>query len=653
MEVAGTVVGVVGLLVAFKGAIDGYLLIEQLFRSDVGIQDRALHFERIRKQLEKWGADYNVSSSCPDEDCLFNYESPENQAIILKILERTKQHLGDAEKLLRKHTRNEKTKKTWRSRILSSKDDSKNRTAWVVKDKELLDGIINQLSEHLQHLLQCTKEISGLQKDSWKGRIDSLTSIDETKIHTEARNSKQEGTCKWIFQRQEYKDWVSGTATNLLWINATPGNGKTVLASAVIDELRRLATRPKANTGLAYFYCDYKNSTRQSLSELFGCLAAQLSWQNLAFRHAVWQYLASFQYSHLEARSVDYKELAKIMVKTCEKFNCIYLVIDAADEFLPPSKPKENSHSDWSRRKALLETLLMLQKDGQGKIKVLVTSRPTMEIQSTLREVQRVSISSESNSEDIELYVRAELEKEMDNDTEWGEKLKAGEQECPTVKSRIVSKLVEKANGMFLFAALQLQIFLGSDSSEDVLTILEELPPNIAQTWERLLLDIDAAQNLPRDRETVKKILQWLVAAARPLTLNEIRAAVAIQKYETNTELGSKLHDAQWLFKLCGPLVRLSSDQTPDKQELSLAHFSLKEFLLSGELQNSAEPSIRKYNIALSDANAYLAQVSLTYLSSRELAHRCPSRQELDQLRQDHMLMDYATIHGAASSFVR
>lgn len=219
-------------------------------------------------------------------------------------------------------------------------------------------------------------------------------------------------------------------------------------SSAVIDELRRLAAHPKANTGLAYFYCDYKDSMRQSLSELFGCMTAQLTQQNLAVRHAVWAYLASFQKSYLEARSVDYKELAKIMIKTCEKFKHIYLVIDAVDEFLPPSKPKESSHGDWSHRKALLDTLIHLQKDGKGKIKVLITSRPTMEIQSALREVSRISISGESNSEDIELYVRANLEKEMENNTERGEKLMVGEQQSPTIKSCIVSKLVEKANGM-------------------------------------------------------------------------------------------------------------------------------------------------------------------------------------------------------------
>jgi hypothetical protein len=159
-------------------------------------------------------------------------------------------------------------------------------------------------------------------------------------------------------------------------------------------------------------------------------------------------------------------------------------------------------------------------------------------------------------------------------------------------------------------------------------------------------LDIDAAQNLPRDRETVKKMLQWLVAAARPLTLYEIRAAVALRSYETNAQLGNHLSDPQWLFRLCGPLVRLTSDDDPDKRELSLAHFSLKEYLVSGELRNSGHISVQKYDVVLSDANAYLATVSLTYLSSQELSQPFRTKQELDQLRLDYRLIDYATVYG-------
>jgi hypothetical protein len=124
------------------------------------------------------------------------------------------------------------------------------------------------------------------------------------------------------------------------------------------------------------------------------------------------------------------------------------LVVDAADEFLPPSQPIESSHRDWDHRKALLETLMMLQRDGKGRIKILLTSRPTAEIQSALRDVPRVMISSESNSEDIRLYVHSKLEREMENSTDWGERLTEGELQSPTVTSLIVSRLVEKADGM-------------------------------------------------------------------------------------------------------------------------------------------------------------------------------------------------------------
>ena len=141
-------------------------------------------------------------------------------------------------------------------------------------------------------------------------------------------------------------------------------------------------------------------------------------------------------------------------------------------------------------------------------------------------------------------------------------------------------------------------------------------------------------------------MLQWLVAAARPLTLYEIRAAVALRSYETNARLGNRLSDPQWLFRLCGPLVRLTSDEDPDKRELSLAHFSLKEYLVSGELRNSSHIVVQKYDVVLSDANAYLATVSLAYLSSQELSKPFRTKQELDQMRQDYRLMDYATVYG-------
>ncbi|EUC45528.1 hypothetical protein COCMIDRAFT_95193, partial [Bipolaris oryzae ATCC 44560] len=140
-------------------------------------------------------------------------------------------------------------------------------------------------------------------------------------------------------------------------------------------------------------------------------------------------------------------------------------------------------------------------------------------------------------------------------------------------------------------------------------------------------------------------MLQWLVAAARPLKLYEITAAVAVPSYETYLEterwvphsewlsdvrLEGPLHTPEWLRKLCGPLVRLTSS----KEEISLAHFSLKEYLTSGKLGNSSNAQVQKYNVALADAHAHIATVSLTYLCSQELSKPFRNRQELDELRQ-------------------
>ncbi|CAN9235268.1 unnamed protein product [Alternaria alternata] len=435
----------------------------------------------------------------------------------------------------------------------------------------------------------------------------------------------------------------------------TPGNGKTVLTSSIVDNLRTIRS---ASIGLAYFYCDYRDAANQSLSQIFGCLCAQISRQNNVFRCAAARYLATFQKSNIETQTIDYKRLINILVETCSHFDRIYLVIDAVDEFMPPS----GKHGDCNQRIALLETLSELEQAGEGTIKILLTSRPTGEIQNESRNIPRITITKEANSEDIELYVRKTLEAtRRKKHTKWGNKLTAGEEQIPTMSEVITSQLTEKADGMFLFAALQLKVLLGSDK-KDVSAILRDMPKTLEGTWERIISVNDESQDTAEQCEIVKHILQWLVAAARPLKLYEISAAIAVPSYETYlkndrwlshlewlsdvrlNDAGSDetLHDPEWLLELCGPLVR----STSDGEGISLAHFSLKENLISGKLRKSSDNRVREYDFGLADAHTHVATVSLTYLCSRELSQPFRNRQELNELRQIHRLMDYATVHG-------
>jgi hypothetical protein len=77
----------------------------------------------------------------------------------------------------------------------------------------------------------------------------------------------------------------------------------------------------------------------------------------------------------------------------------------------------------------------------------------------------------------------------------------------------------------FFYASLQTDILLEERNASKAISIaLAELLSSIKETWERLLLNIDKTKELEKDRQTVKKLLQWLVVATRPLTFLKIRA---------------------------------------------------------------------------------------------------------------------------------
>jgi hypothetical protein len=169
-----------------------------------------------------------------------------------------------------------------------------------------------------------------MKNERWRSSLQLLTTVDEKRSHTDARNKRSEGTCQWLFHREEYRDWLSGKTNNLLWVHGTRKSNANKMAhfltsfcswkwqnrscvsfrlylglapelqstwltlhgrSAIIDRLAETPSDKKI--GLAYFYCNYKDPARQSLSELFGSLLAQLTQQTLVYRHPVWEYLVS------------------------------------------------------------------------------------------------------------------------------------------------------------------------------------------------------------------------------------------------------------------------------------------------------------------------------------------------------------------------
>jgi hypothetical protein len=209
-----------------------------------------------------------------------------------------------------------------------------------------------------------------------------------------------------------------------------------MLRSTIIDELYLTVKHHDAKVGIAYFYCDYNNRESQTLSKIMGSLTAQLSKQSLAFRAAVWKYFDSLQGTHEAARNAESETLLEILLGNCVKFSQIYLILDAIDECSNRGRP--------SPRSQLLDYLTKIQEGGKGQIQILITSRSTMDIQAVFLGKPAIPVLSESNSADIELYVRTEIERKIREKPRW-----LGDSESTEImKDSIVSRLVNKANGM-------------------------------------------------------------------------------------------------------------------------------------------------------------------------------------------------------------
>lgn len=174
----GTAFAIAGLLAAFQGAVDGYLLIESFFDQDNGLKDLATRFDVEYEEWKEWATRFSIHDPDP-EQCLLYYETDENRKLIDEILKRIEIRLKDAQALLDYHTRDDGHPKASRFRNPfskrradhqdlqdSHKDDEwqKNRVKWAIKNKSKLEEIVTALKTHFENLNRRCKRLSIMQR---------------------------------------------------------------------------------------------------------------------------------------------------------------------------------------------------------------------------------------------------------------------------------------------------------------------------------------------------------------------------------------------------------------------------------------------------------------------------------------------------------
>lgn len=222
--------------------------------------------------------------------------------------------------------------------------------------------------------------------------LEWLETVDYSSQHRNFLRKWQPETGLWLLDSAEYKTWLN-TKSQTLFCPGDPGTGKTILTSAVINDVKmRFPTN--LSVGIAYIYCDSLRQEAQKIEELIADLLKQLCQRQTSISTCVKEIYIRHKYNRTRP-SLD--ELLESLHEVVQTYSRVFIIVDALDECQTSS----------GCRQIFLEELFNLQK--QFGANCFTTSRPILEI---LTHFKTCAISMElpTNTSDIVIYVNSYLE---------------------------------------------------------------------------------------------------------------------------------------------------------------------------------------------------------------------------------------------------
>ncbi|PNP74098.1 hypothetical protein FNYG_12562 [Fusarium nygamai] len=392
-----------------------------------------------------------------------------------------------------------------------------------------------------------------------------------------ARERRHPGTGTWLLSSPAFQEWKLGTRQHL-WLYGLAGCGKTILSTTILDHLLQIDT----HTTLTFFF-DFNDARKQKLEDLLRSLAVQFYHTgNEAARR-----LDSLFTSHDDGRrQPDTTALSACVGAMIQTAGKVFIIIDALNE--------------CTKREELLHWLRGL---ASSNAQLLVTGRPEAAFQ---REIPRsfderncVLLDKKAVNADIRTYVEATLEQKPDF---------VDKKLSPSLLEEIRDKIGDGADGMFRWAACQLETLARCLSPKAIKLALRSLPRDLNETYYRML------KNIPSEYKSgAIRLLQFLVYTKRPLTLAEAIEVIATEIYQEprGFDVDGRLSLKADILRYCPSLVIIAkvTYYAGTVEELHLAHFSVKEYLLK-----QAQFNLKNASIAIS-------KTCLTYLTDIRGSH--------------------------------
>lgn len=391
------------------------------------------------------------------------------------------------------------------------------------------------------------------------------------------------GTCVWFYKNAHLSEWLQSEESSVFWITAGPGCGKSVLARALIIDDHLDTTTTTINDGtsigiestgtmVCYFFFKDDSQQRSSVNSAMCAILHQLLSQNATLLRLS---LPAYKRSG-KALTESFDDLWNMLLHCAKLYKGdIICVLDALDEC---------HNQDRDRLIGRLDRLYANESSSISlNLKFLITSRPYDDIErafKTRRQIKYFHFDADERYEDISRDINLVVDVEVASfASEFGE----------SDRAKISSHLKSQGTNTYLWLHLTLGI-IRRDPSEysrprDIENLLSDIPSEISEAYEKLLAK-------SKNKTKMILLLQILLAASQPLTLDEANYALTLALAEDTIESHSDLEAQCWqrdfrtvVKNFCGLIINVHDDK------LFFIHLTAQEFLTRETQNNSSATS--------------------------------------------------------------
>ena len=437
--------------------------------------------------------------------------------------------------------------------------------------------------------------------------LDSITTYDFSGKHRDIVLTRQEGTCNWIFDSSEFKQWMASGPSSFYWCHGLPGGGKTVIFSSIIDHIQ---AEPSLNTAaVGFVYLNYKDTALHNPRDIFLSILRQLCEQLYEFPE-IQGFLRSPSSSlagqRKKLRSLSFRNCIQMLKEILQLDQAFFLCFDALDE-IPASS-----------QSVIMKSLQELSQNGS--IKVLITSRDHIEL--TPRPVNLIESLIMASEPDIRKYLNAKIDA---SSTCLGKMVNAED----SLRPALLEKIVLNAKGMFLLAELQFKQLESAISRREIKDLLRVLPTELDQQYRAYIERIRSQ----RQGAYALKAISWIHGCCRQLSSDELIEALSIRAGDTDLD-SSGFTPIETIISLAGGLLTFEKET----KTIRLVHETLQEFLSQSLLDILPD-------CHLSISNTILTYLSFDAFSTSKILLHSQEWIKFGALQNDHKLLKYAFLH--------